>query len=84
MPIVVTPKKGTDDIRLCVVLSKLNRYVRREQYQSPTSAEAVADIVASEAQVFTVLDAKKGYHQCLMDERSQLLTTFLTHWMFQI
>ena len=49
-----------------------------ERYQSPTPAEAVADIVASEAQVFTVLDAKKGYHQCLMDEQSQLLTTFLT------
>ena len=77
-PIVVTPKKGTEDIRLCVDLSKLNRYVRREQYQSPTPAEAVADIAASEAQVFTVLDAKKGYHQCLMDEQSQLLTTFLT------
>ena len=78
VPIVVTPKKGTDDIRLCVDLSKLNRYVRRERYQSPTPAEAVADIVASEAQVFTVLDAKKGHHQCLMDEQSQLLTTFLT------
>ena len=77
-PIVVAPKKGTDDIRLCVDLSKLNRYVCRERYQSPTPAEAVADIVASEAQVFTVLDAKKGYHQCLMDEQSQLLTTFLT------
>ena len=77
-PIVVTPKKGTNDIRLCVDLSKLNRYVRREQYQSPTPAEAVADIAASEAQVFTVLDAKKGYHQCLMDEQSQLLTTFIT------
>ena len=49
-----------------------------EQYQSPTPAEAVADIVADEAKVFTVLDAKKGYHQCLMDKQSQLLTTFLT------
>ena len=74
----MTPKKGTDDIRLCVDLSRLNRYVRREQYQSPTPAEAVADIAANEAQIFTVLDAKKGYHQCLMDEPSQLLTTFIT------
>ena len=29
VPIVVTPKKGTDCIRLCVDLSKLNCYVRR-------------------------------------------------------
>ena len=77
-PIVVTSKKGTDDIRLCVDLSRLNRYVCRERYQSPTPAEAVADIAVNEAQIFTVLDAKKGYHQCLMDEPSQLLTTFIT------
>ena len=76
-PIVVAPKKGTDDIRLCVDLSKLNIYVCRERHQSPMPAEAVADIAASEAQVFTILDAKKGYYQCLIDEKSQLLTTFL-------
>jgi len=77
-PIVVTPKKNTDRIRMCVDLSRLNRYVRRERYQSPTPAEAVADIAASSAQFFTVLDAIKGYHQCQLDEDSQLLTTFIT------
>ena len=29
-PIVVTPKKNSDNIRMCVDLSHLNRYVRRE------------------------------------------------------
>ena len=77
-PIVVTPKKNTDRIRMCVDLSRLNRYVRREWYQSSTPAEAVADIAASSAKVFTVLDAMKGYHQCPLDENSQLLTTFIT------
>ena len=77
-PIVVTPKKNTDRIRMCADLSRLNRYVRRERYQSPTPAEAVADIAASSAKVFTVLDAMKGYHQCPLDENSQLLTTFIT------
>ena len=77
-PIVVTPKKGTDRIRMCVDLSRLNRYVRRERYQSPTPAEAVADIAAEEAKYFTVLDAMKGYHQCPLDEESQVLTTFIT------
>ena len=48
-PIVVTPKKGTDKIRMCVDLSHLNRYVQRERYQSPSPAEAVADITAEEA-----------------------------------
>ena len=77
-PIVVTPKKGSDRIRMCVDLSRLNRYVQRERYQSPTLADTVADIAAREAQCFTILDAAKGYHQCPLDEKSQLYTTFIT------
>ena len=76
--IVVTPKKGTERIRMCIDLSKLNRYVLREQYQSPTPAEIVADIATSEAKYFTVMDATKGYHQCPLAEDSQDLTTFIT------
>ena len=45
-PIVVAPKKGTDDVRMCVDLAHLNRYVKRERYQSPTPAQMVADITA--------------------------------------
>ena len=77
-PIVVTPKKDTDNIRLCVDLSRLNRYVKRERYHSATPAQAVADIAAEKAQVFTKLDAMKGYHQCPIDQASQGLTTFIT------
>lgn len=67
-PIVVTPKKNSDKIRLCVDLSRLNRYVKRERYQSATPAQAVADIAAENAKIFTKLDALKGYHQCPLDE----------------
>ena len=61
-----------------VDLSRLNRYVQRERYQAMTPAQAVADIAASDAKYFTVLDAMKGYHQCALDNESQLLTTFIT------
>ena len=77
-PIVVTPKKNSDNIRMCVDLLHLNRYVRRERYQSPTPAEAIADIAATNAKYFTVFDAMKGYHQCPFDTDSQCLTTFIT------
>ena len=77
-PIVVAPKKDSEEIRMCVDLSHLNKYVRRERYQSPTPAEAVADIAAENATIFTKIDARKGYHQCPLDEQSQLLTTFIT------
>ena len=76
-PIVVEPKKG-GGIRLCVDLSRLNKFVRRERYQSPTPIEEVASIVASDARWFTVFDAAKGYHQCPLHEDSVLKTTFIT------
>ena len=63
---------------MCVDLSHLNRFVIRERYQSLTPAQAVADIATSDAKVFTVLDALKGYHQCPLDADSQELTTFIT------
>ena len=63
---------------MCVDLSHLNCYVKRKLYQSATPAEAVADISATKAKVFTILDAMKGYHQCPLDPKSQLLTTFIT------
>ena len=63
---------------MCVDLSRLNKFVRRERYQSATHAQAVADIAADNAKIFTKLDALKGYHQCPLDEASQLLTTFIT------
>ena len=63
---------------MCVNLSHLSKYVRRERYQCPTPAQAVADIAAVNAKVFTKLNALKGYHQCPLDVESQLLTTFIT------
>ena len=34
--------------------------------------------MAENAQIFTKIDAKKGYHQCPLDKESQDLTTFIT------
>ena len=75
---MIAPNKNSDDIRLCVDFSKLNKFVKRELYSSPTPSDAVADISQKHAKYFTVIDALKGYHQCLLDSQSQLLTTFMT------
>ena len=45
----MTPKENTDQIRMCVDLSHLNRYVHRERYQLSTLAQAVVDIAATNA-----------------------------------
>ena len=76
-PIVVTLRRIVT-IRMCVDLSHLNRFVKRERYQSSSPAEAVADMATSNVKFFTILDARKGYHQCHLDAQSQPLTTFIT------
>ena len=76
-PIVVTPKKNLDDNRICVHFSRLNKFVKRELYSTCTPSDAVADIRTQHSEVFTVFDALKGYHQCPLDNQSQLLTTFM-------
>ena len=63
---------------LCVNFTKLNKFVRREIYQSSTPAEAITEISATKAKFFTTFNALKEYHQCPLDEESQLLTAFIT------
>jgi len=76
---VCTDRRHTEErLQLGVDLSHLNRYVKRECYQSATPAEAVADIVTEDAKIFTKLEAMKEYHQCPLDKASQDLTTFIT------
>ena len=45
-PMVVVPKTN-GEIRLCVYLQKLNKYVRRPYYPSKSPAEAVSNISSS-------------------------------------
>ena len=77
-PIVVTGKKESPDIRMCVDLSKLNNYVKREYFPAPPPSEVVADIASSSARYFTKFDAKSGYYQIPLHSDSQHLTTFIT------
>ena len=75
---LLPPKKGTEKIRMCIDLSRLNKHIKRECYQSANPAQAVPDIAAENARIFTKLNALKGYHQCPLDEESQPLMTFIT------
>ena len=76
-PIVVVPKKGTTDIRLCVDFSKLNKFVKRPVNPQPTPWETVCNLSHGTTH-FAVFDALKGYHQIELDEESQNLTAFMT------
>ena len=77
-PIVVASKKDSAKIRLCIDFRQLNQYVKRERYVSPTPHELISNARLEDCRFFTVVDARKGYHQIPLDEESQQFTTFIT------
>ncbi len=79
-PATFVPKKpGSDKLRLCVDLRKLNAFVKRPQHPVRTPKDCVSSVPPS-ARFFATFDAKMGYFQVPLDEESQLLTTFCTPW----
>ncbi|XP_056114034.1 uncharacterized protein K02A2.6-like [Rhinichthys klamathensis goyatoka] len=73
---VVAPKAQPGKIRLCVDLTHLNKWVRRERHILPAVDHTLAMLAG--AKVFTKLDATSGFWQIPLSEESQLLTTFIT------
>ena len=61
---------------MCIDPRDMNRAIKRPKYQIPTVDEVLPKL--SKAKVFTVLDAKDGFHQVKLDNKSSLLTTFWT------
>ena len=78
-PIVPVAKKGTTDVRICVDLTKLNKYVRRGAHPVITAHDAVSGVTKN-SKYFTTMDAKTGYWQTEIAEEDQELTTFITPW----
>ena len=76
-PIVVTPKKNTDKIRVCVDMREPNKAIMRERHQMPTVDELINDL--NGAKIFSKVDLRSGYHQLELDKNSRSITTFSTH-----
>ncbi|XP_068239977.1 uncharacterized protein [Palaemon carinicauda] len=77
-PMVPIAKKMSG-VRLCVDLTRLNRYVRRPTYPVRSPHDAISSMDAG-ARWFTTLDAKMGYFQIKIAEEDQDLTCFITPW----
>ena len=73
---VVVPKSGTDDVRVCVDFTHLNQSVRRELHPMSAVEDSLAQL--GQSKIFTKLDANSGFHQIKLTAQSRLLTTFLT------
>jgi len=63
-------------LRICIDPKDLNKVIKRPKYQMPTLEEVLPTL--SKARIFTVLDAKDGFHQVKLDDASSQLTTFWT------
>ena len=77
-PMVVVEKPG-GGIRICVDLTKLNKYVKRPTHPGPSPQEVVSDIPPNQ-RYFSTFDAVKWHWQIPLAEESQALTTFITPW----
>ena len=74
-PMVVVPK-SSGQVRICVDLTKLNRAVKRERLMLPSVDHTLGQLAG--AAIFSKLDANSGFHQVVLEDNSQLLTTFIT------
>jgi hypothetical protein len=72
---VVVPK-ADGGVRICVDLTKLNRYVKRERHILPSVEHVLAQV--GDAKVFSKLDANSGFWQIELTPESAKLTTFIT------
>ena len=73
---LVIVKKPNGKIRVCLDPRDLNRAIKRSHYPLPTIEEVATRL--SGAKVFSVLDAKCGFWQVKLDEKSSYLTTMNT------
>ncbi|KAI8483081.1 hypothetical protein Bbelb_392370 [Branchiostoma belcheri] len=73
---LVTVLKPTGRLRICIDPRDLNTALKRSHYPAPTIEDILPEL--KKAKVFSVLDAKSGYWQVVLDEESSLLTTFNT------
>ncbi|UYV65287.1 K02A2.6-like [Cordylochernes scorpioides] len=73
---MVAVLKPGGKLRICVDLTKLNQYIRRENYPLPATEHILGQL--GNACYFSKLDANSGFWQFGLAIESQKLTTFIT------
>lgn len=74
-PMVVARRKS-GAIRIVIDYRHLNKYLSRTFFQMPTTEDILLKMEG--AKFFTVLDARSGYHQIAISNKSKKLLTFST------
>ncbi|PFX21834.1 Anamorsin [Stylophora pistillata] len=76
-PVVITPKRTANEIRLNVDMREANKAIPRTHTIMPTLEDITHEL--NGATVFSHLDMNHGYHQLELQENSRDITTFSTH-----
>ena len=77
-PVVITPKRSSNEIRLNVDMREANKAIPRTHTVIPTIDDIINELKDG-ATVFSHLDMNHGYHQLELEENSRDITTFATH-----
>ena len=76
--LVVAPKpRNPNEVRVCGDYRQVNTAVKRERHPIPTIDELLEDL--TDAQKFSKIDLRAGYHQILLTKEARSITTFVTH-----
>ncbi|CAE1266825.1 unnamed protein product [Acanthosepion pharaonis] len=73
---MITATKSTGEIRICIDPRHLNKALKLERYQLPTTDEVLPRL--TNAEYFTKLDVTSAYSHVILDNESSYLTTFQT------
>ena len=73
---VLVPKKETNELRMCVDYTGLNKACPKDPFALPRIDQVIDSTAGSELLCF--LDAYSGYHQIKMRKSDQLATSFTT------
>ena len=76
-PVVIAPKRSSNEIRLNVNMREANEAIPRTHAVMPTLDDIINEL--NGATVFSHLDINHGYHQLELKENSRDISTFATH-----
>ena len=76
-PIVPVPKKGGEEVRICIDMREANEAILRVRHPMPTIEDIL--LTVGQGKWFSKLDLKWGFHQIELEEESREITTFITH-----
>ena len=82
-PIVIVPKKGSSEVRLCIDFRRVNQVAKMDSYPLPRIEDLIDKL--AKAKYVSTMDLSRGYWQIPLTDESKDKTAFITPfglWQF--